>query len=87
MAQRDLPANATALWRWMHRHRVTLEELAEKVGCTPVYIGNLRRGVARPSDDLKIKIERETLAWERRHGIKSPEGVLVAAWFERAEVA
>lgn len=51
---------ARKLWAWMTAKDTTLEALAKKLGVTPNYLSDLRRGVHRPSDDLKFAIERIT---------------------------
>lgn len=68
----------------MARVRVTNEELAERAGVSTVYISSLRRGKARPSDDLKVTLARVTREMEELRGLAPPyTGVPVEAWFPR----
>jgi transcriptional regulator with XRE-family HTH domain len=73
---------STALWRWMVERRVTLAELAAEVGANAVYIGQLRRGVANPSDSMKRRIATATLELERKRGYANPVGVPATTWLE-----
>lgn len=82
----DEAADVTPLWRWMREKRVTLGELATRVGVTPEYLSNVRRGVNRPSDELKWKLEDATKAIEVERGFANPTGVTCAAWFEKRPV-
>lgn len=77
----SLPADASPLWRWMHEHKITVAELAERLLVTPNYLGDVRRGLHRPSDDLKVAIGKHTLAIEKKLGVKNPRGVTPADWF------
>lgn len=82
MSSTRAPAsNASRLWRWMHQWGVTLEVLAADLGVSPVYLGQLRRGKGRPSDELKGKIERATRAIEEQRGVAEPAGVAILDWF------
>jgi len=86
MARRALPEGATPLWRWMAERRITLEVLAERLKITPQHLGDLRRGVRRPSDDLKIAIAAMTTQIEREMGIAASKvrGVPIISWYEGA---
>jgi transcriptional regulator with XRE-family HTH domain len=75
---------APALWHWMAERRVTLEELARLVEVTPQHLSDIRRGVRRPSDALKLAIERATIELERAQGVGRPKGVRVVSWFAPA---
>ncbi len=77
-------ANAPKLWHWMHQWGVTLEQLAAELGISPVYLGQLRRGQGRPSDELKERIATETKAIEEKRGVAEPRGVPVLDWFNAA---
>lgn len=77
------PEDATALWRWMDERRVTLEELARLVGYTPQHLSDIRRGVRRPSDELKQKIEAATQGIEKKMGVPRPKGVRIAEWYAK----
>lgn len=83
MPKIDLPDSATDLWRWMFERRVTLAELAKLVECTSQHLSDIRRGVRRPSDPLKIKIAEQTIAMERAQGVPASKarGVPTSAWF------
>lgn len=87
--RRELPADATPLWRWMAKHRVTLAELAERLGLSPVYVGEVRRGDRRPGDKLKVEIAAVTLQMEADFEIEEAarRGVPILDWFERESIA
>lgn len=82
MPRKQLPEGATPLWRWMNERRVTLEELALLVECTPQHLSDIRRGVRRPSDALKESILRATVEMERQRGYAKPTGVPISVWYE-----
>lgn len=81
MPKLTVPKNATVLWRWMLEHDVTVATLASKLGVTPNYLGDIRRGIYRPSDELKVKIERVTKRIEIERGVDDPRGVAASDWF------
>lgn len=87
MPKKKLPEGATALWRWMTERRVTVEELATLVGCTPQYLSDVRRGVKRPSDQLKLAIAEHTIAIEKKQGVARPKGVVATSWYEKSEAS
>lgn len=65
----------------MSQRRITLDELAKLVGCTPQHLSDIRRGVRNPSDKLKLSIENATLELERADGVRRPKGVRAVDWF------
>lgn len=79
---RGIPHDANALWRWMHERRVTIDELARRLRVSAVYLGNVRRGNARPSDALKTRIAEVTRAMDGEFGIAEPLGVTVDTWYK-----
>lgn len=85
--RKSIPGNATPLWRWMAGRRVTIEELAERIDVAPNHLGAIRRGERRPSDRLKIAIEKATTEIEREQGVAEPRGVPVLTWFEAEKSA
>lgn len=87
MPKISTPPNATRLWRWMDEHRVTLNELAGLVGYASQYLSDVRRGVCRPSDTLKVALQDVTLQLEEQRGIAEPRGVRAADWFDDGKVA
>ena len=78
-----VPDGASALWQWMERFKVTVAELAKLLDVTPNYLGDVRRGVYKPSDELKLKIEEHTIRIETERGVKRPRGVVPGDWFLR----
>ena len=87
MPKIELPDDAGALWRWMVQFRVSIEELSNRLGMAPNYLGEIRRGKKRPSDALKLAIARETLAIEAELKVAKPRGVPVDAWYTAEAVA
>lgn len=84
MPKLKLPDTATVLWRWMERHSVTVAELARALDVTPNYLGDVRRGLYKPSDELKLKIETATRRIEAANGVKRVRGVVPGDWFPTA---
>lgn len=87
MPKIEPPEGAPVLWHWMAERRVTLEELARLVKCTPQHLSDIRRGVRRPSDGLKLAIETASVEIERRAGVSRPKGVRIGEWFTPASMA
>jgi DNA-binding XRE family transcriptional regulator len=48
------------LAKYLSDHRITDEDFAKSVGCHRTRINRIKRGKAKPSLDLAIKIERIT---------------------------
>jgi len=65
----------------MYNRRVTLDALAKRLDVSPGHLGDIRRGVRRPSDALKVKIQEVTRAIESEDGVADPVGVSVLDWF------
>jgi hypothetical protein len=78
---RTPPPNATRLWLWMREWGITLNMLARQLGIHAVYLGQVRRGQGRPSDELKERIERVTREIEEQRGVAEPAGVAILDWF------
>jgi len=81
------PKDANALWLWMERHDLDNATLAKKIGISPNYVSDLKRGVFRPSDEIKLKIEMVTKAHEQSAGSKKPRGVLASSWLPPVTLA
>lgn len=48
------------LRRWRDAKRVTLADLARRVGVSPSHISEIERGINAPSLELAAKLSRET---------------------------
>jgi transcriptional regulator with XRE-family HTH domain len=75
------PADATELWRWMHKHRVTIDDLAEALHISPNHLGLIRRGVQRPTVPMIEEIAEVTKAIETKLKVKPVRGVEPRDWF------
>lgn len=76
------------LTAWMDAKRVTAAELARRLGVSRNAVHSWRQGIARPGDDMKVKIAEATLEIERELGITEHlSGVPITAWYPAAVVA
>ena len=75
------PARTTALYDWMRRRAVTVEDLAVRLHVSPQWLSRIRTGEVVPSDELKVLITTTTRAIETEHGLTRPVGVRVRTWF------